>query len=209
MELAKDGAFWTCSLHLVYLTIKDGADNALENKCQNICRCEAGAASASAFEALTTQSLLGGGPFMSLGVRAGDQKWSTACRVAGTLLSTRAGTPPQTMLLLGGAATLWGLGVASSQEDVSSWAADQEVGRTTPLSTSLPEVQSQAFWKRTPRASAESEEGCSLGPWVTMEGGPALSCHSPVPNTPASRRSESPSVGRSPLKFWGNRTVLA
>lgn len=42
-------------------------------------------------------------------------------------------------LLLGGAATPWGLGVASNQEDVSSWAADQEAGRTTPLSTSLPE----------------------------------------------------------------------
>lgn len=50
---------------------------------------------------LTTQSLHGGGPFMPLGVRAGDQKWFTACRVAGTLLSTRAGTPPRTMLLLG------------------------------------------------------------------------------------------------------------
>ena len=72
---------------------------------------QAGTASASAFEALTMQSVLGGGPFMPLGVRAGDQKWFTVCRVAGTLLSARAGTPPQTMLLPGGAATLWAWGL--------------------------------------------------------------------------------------------------
>ena len=56
---------------------------------------------------------------------------------------------------------------------MSSWAADQEAGRTTSLLTSLPEGQSQVVWERMPRASAESEEGCSLGPWVTMQGGPS------------------------------------
>lgn len=77
---------------------------------QNVCLYDAGAASDSACEALTTHAFHGGAPFLPLAVHAGDQERFAARRAAGTLLSTQRRHPPRTTLLLGAAATPWGLG---------------------------------------------------------------------------------------------------
>ena len=105
---------------------------------------QAGTASASAFEALTTQSVLGGGSLHAPGCACRRPEMVHSVQGGGDTAVRQGWHPAADDAAPGGSCHSLGLGVASSQEDVSSWAAGQEVGRATPLSTSLPEVQSQA-----------------------------------------------------------------
>ena len=96
------------------------------------------------------------------------------CRAAGPAL------PPRAVLLLGGEEACplgwcfspWSQVAGSHQGDVSSWAADREAGRPIALSPPCLMARGRQFGKgcRGPWGG-ESREGCSLGPWVTVEGG--------------------------------------